>query len=145
MPSYEVSCSFCGSINRVPAEKEGKSGRCGNCHKELPQMYYRPQQLTEHTFDTFINGYGRLVLAEFWAPWCPHCMSFAPTVRKVAEILAGDAAVVQINTQENPALAQRFAVSSIPVMVLLRRGKVADRLPGAQSSEAITSWFRRHR
>jgi thioredoxin 2 len=145
MSAYEVSCSFCGAKNRVPAEKEGKSGRCGKCHKELPQMYYRPQQLTERTFDAFINGYERLVLAEFWAPWCPHCVSFAPTVRKVAELLAGDAAVVQINTQENPSLAQRFGVSSIPVLVLLRQGKVADRLPGAQSSEAIISWFRRHK
>ncbi len=145
MSTYTITCNSCETINRIPAEKEGRMGRCGNCHKELLPMYYRPLQLTERTFDTFINGYGGQVLAEFWAPWCPHCASFAPTVQKVAGMLAGEAAVVQVNTQENPALAQRFSVNSIPVLALIRQGKVADRLSGVQSSEAIAAWFRRHR
>ena len=144
MSTYDVKCNFCGTRNRVPAEKEGKQGRCGNCRNDLPQMYYRPQQLAERTFDSFVSGYANPVLAEFWAPWCPHCVSFAPTVRKVAELLAGAAAVAQVNTQENPALSQRFGVSSIPALILLRQGKVVDRLAGAQSSEAIIAWFRRH-
>lgn len=145
MSSYDVTCDFCGTRNRVPAEKEGKQGRCGNCHKELPPMYYRSHQLTERTFDSFVDGYGKLVLVEFWAPWCPHCESFAPTVGKIAEMLAGEAAVVQVNTEENPALSHRFKVSGIPVLLLLRRGNEIDRLAGAQSSEAISAWFRRHR
>ena len=144
MSTYVVSCRFCGTGNRIPAEKEGKKGRCGNCHKDLPPLYYRPQQLTERTFDAFVNGYDGLVLGEFWAPWCPHCLSFDPTVRKVAEMLAGETAVAQVNTQENPALAQRFGVKGIPLLVLIRQGKAVDRLPGVQSSEAIVTWFRRH-
>lgn len=145
MSTYVVTCIFCGTANRIPTEKEGKHGRCGNCHKELPPLYYRPQQLAEGTFDTFIKGYSEPVLVEFWAPWCPHCMSYAPAVRKVAEMLAGTAAVVQVNTQDNPGLARRFGVSSIPVLILLRQGKVIDQLPGTQSSEAVVAWFRRHR
>ena len=145
MSTYDVKCSFCGTRNRIPAEKEGKQGRCGNCRRDLPLMYYSPQQLTERTFDSFVSGYADAVLAEFWAPWCPHCVAFAPTVRKVAETLAGVAAVVQVNTQENPGLAQRFGVSGIPALILLRHGKVVDRLAGAQSSEAIVAWFRRNR
>lgn len=145
MSTYGVTCNFCGTKNKVPAEKEGKHGRCGNCHKELPPMYYRPQPLSESTFDAFVNGYIGLVLAEFWAPWCPHCVSFAPTVGKVAELLAGSVAVVQINTQDNPGLARRFGVSSIPTMILFREGRVIDQLPGTQGSEAIVAWFRRRR
>ncbi len=144
MATYTVSCGFCGTKNRIPAEKEGKQGRCGNCHKELPPLYYRPHQLTSRTFDAFVNDYSGPVLAEFWAPWCPHCAAFAPTVRKVAELLAGEAAVAQINSQEDPALAQRFGVNSIPVLILIRQGKIADRLSGSQNSDAIVSWFRRH-
>lgn len=145
MPTYVITCSFCGTANRVPAEKEGKIGRCGNCHKELLPLYFRPQQLTERTFDTFIKGYSGPVLAEFWAPWCSHCRSFEPAVRKVAQILAGTAAVVQINTQENPGLAGRFGVRGIPALLLIKKGKVVDQLSGAQSSEAVVAWFRRHR
>jgi thioredoxin 2 len=57
-------------------------------------------------------------------------------------MLAGSAAVVQINTEENPSLAARFAVTGIPVIHLLRKGKVVDQLPGAQPAESIVTWFR---
>jgi len=145
MVTYVVTCNYCGTANRVPAAKQGISGRCGNCHKELPPLYYRPQQLNKRTFDTFIKSYDGPVLAEFWAPWCPHCRSLEPAVRKVAKILAGTAAVIQVNTQDDPGLASRFGVRGIPLLCLLRNGTVVDQLSGAQSSEAIVSWFRRHR
>ena len=145
MPAYIVTCNSCGTANRIPAEKEGKSGRCGNCHRELPPMYCQPQQLTEHTFDAFVKGYHGPVLAEFWAPWCPHCRSYAPAVRKAAELLAGMAAVVQVNSQENPQLAGRFGVNGIPVMFLINGGRIVAQLEGAQSSEAVVAWFHRHR
>jgi len=66
-------------------------------------------------------------------------------VRIAAEKLAGTAAVVQVNTQENPALASRFGVRGIPVIMLLQDGRVVDQLAGAQTSEALLAWFRQHR
>jgi len=63
-------------------------------------------------------------------------------VRTVAEKLAGQAAVVQVNTQENPALAGRFGVRGIPVLMLLRGGKAVAQLPGAQPVETVLAWFR---
>lgn len=62
-------------------------------------------------------------------------------VRKVAEHLAGQAAVVQINTQENPSLAARYAIRGIPALLLLEKGQIVDRLGGAQSLEAVLAWF----
>jgi thioredoxin 2 len=64
-------------------------------------------------------------------------------VRKAAELLAGKAAVVQVNTRDNPQLAGRFNVRGIPVVYLLRNGRVVDQLAGAQSAEALMSWCRR--
>ena len=64
-------------------------------------------------------------------------------MRKAAEQLAGKGAVVQVNSDENPGLSSRFGVSGIPVLYLLHKGKVVDRLAGAQPVEAIVSWFRR--
>jgi thioredoxin 2 len=69
MTSYLVKCRSCGTSNRIPAEKEGIPGHCGNCRSALPALYLRPQQLTERDFDQFIAGYDGPVLAEFWAPW----------------------------------------------------------------------------
>jgi thioredoxin 2 len=61
----------------------------------------------------------------------------------VAELLAGKAAVVQVNTQENPHLAGRFGVRGIPVVYLLRSGRVVDQVTGAQSADALLAWCKR--
>jgi len=63
-------------------------------------------------------------------------------VRNIAEKLGGQAAVLQINTQENPALASRFGIRGIPAILLLKLGRVVDQLPGAQPLDAVLSWFR---
>jgi thioredoxin 2 len=62
----------------------------------------------------------------------------------VAQSLAGCAAVVQINTQDNPNIGGRFGVRGIPALFLLQQGRVVDQLSGAQSPEAVLAWFRRH-
>lgn len=69
MAFYIVTCSACGTNNRIPAEKEGGKGRCGKCGAELARLYCRPQQMTDSNFDGFITNYQGPVLAEFWAPW----------------------------------------------------------------------------
>jgi uncharacterized paraquat-inducible protein A len=69
MTSYLVKCRSCGTSNRVPAEKEGEQGHCGNCKSTLPALYWRPQQVTEKNFDAFIAAYDGPVIAEFWAQW----------------------------------------------------------------------------
>jgi thioredoxin 2 len=66
-------------------------------------------------------------------------------VRTVAERVAGKAAVVQINSQDNPVLGTRFAVRGIPVIMLLRSGKVVAQLSGAQTAEALLDWFHRQK
>ena len=69
MPAYMVTCRSCGTDNRIPADKEGMQGRCGNCRKTLPPMYYQPMALNAGNFDAFLASYPGSVLAEFWAPW----------------------------------------------------------------------------
>jgi len=58
-------------------------------------------------------------------------------------MLAGTAAILQINVDDSPGLSARFAVSGIPVVHLLQKGKTVDQLAGAQTAEALVSWFRR--
>jgi thioredoxin 2 len=69
MPFYIVTCSSCGTGNRIPAEKEGKHGQCGSCHAPLPPLYRTPQQLGGSSFDSFVTDYPGPLLVEFWAPW----------------------------------------------------------------------------
>ena len=64
-------------------------------------------------------------------------------VRAAAQQLAGQAAVVQVNTQQNSRLADRFQVRGIPALVILRRGRMLDSLSGARPLPEILAWFRR--
>jgi thioredoxin 2 len=57
-------------------------------------------------------------------------------------MLAGRAAVIQVNTDQNPQLAARFSVRGIPVLHLLQQGKSLDTLSGNQPAESIVAWFR---
>jgi Thioredoxin 2, N-terminal len=69
MSALTVTCRSCGTANRISSDKEGKVGRCGQCHALLPPLYFRPQSLTERSFDSFLARYPGPILAEFWAPW----------------------------------------------------------------------------
>lgn len=64
-------------------------------------------------------------------------------VREIAGDLAGQAVVVQINTQENPALSTRYGIQGIPALLLLRKGSAVARLSGSRSRQSITDWFRK--
>jgi hypothetical protein len=69
MSTYQVKCQSCGTLNRIPAEKEGIPGHCGNCKTTLPALYYRPQQLTDQNFDIFVASFPGPLIVEFWASW----------------------------------------------------------------------------
>jgi thioredoxin-like negative regulator of GroEL len=62
----------------------------------------------------------------------------------VAGELAGRGVVVQVNTEENPRLAERFRVSSIPAVLFFRRGQVVDRVNGAMDRNSLLAWWRKH-
>jgi thioredoxin 2 len=66
---FTMHCPSCGTVNRIPADKEGMHGRCGTCKADLPALYSKPLALDDAGFDTFVNNCGLPVLAEFWAPW----------------------------------------------------------------------------
>ena len=65
-------------------------------------------------------------------------------VQEVAGKLAGEAAVVQVNSDENPLLAGRFKIRGIPALFILQNGKVTDSSSGAMDKHALMVWFRRN-
>lgn len=80
-----------------------------------------------------------LVLVDFWATWCGPCRMVAPVMEALAEKYDGKAVVGKVNVDEEPALAQRFGVMSIPTVVVLKNGQEVDRKVGAMPGAAYES------
>lgn len=107
-----------------------------------PAAGARPQPVTDQTFDREVMQSSVPVLVDFWAVWCGPCRMVEPTVEKLASELAGSLRVAKVNVDENPYLAQRFGVQSIPTMLIMRDGKVVDRWSGALPDHALRSRVR---
>jgi thioredoxin 1 len=73
------------------------------------------------------------VLVDFWAPWCQPCLRLTPTIEKLAAEYGGKVKVGKLNIDENQETAVSQHVSSIPTVLLLKDGKVVDRLVGLNS------------
>ena len=95
------------------------------------------QVLTEETFDQEVLSSDTPVLVDFWAEWCQPCHMVAPVLDKIAEERQGELKLVKINIDEQPAIAQRYGIASIPTMVLFKDGEPAAAALGAQPKGAL--------
>jgi thioredoxin 1 len=87
--------------------------------------------LTEATFDAQVGSHPGLLLVDFWAEWCAPCRAIAPVLEELARDSAGAVALAKVNVDENPGLAARYGVRSIPTILFVKEGKVVEQVIGA--------------
>jgi thioredoxin 2 len=133
-----VTCPHCGTRNRLRPQAEGVP-RCSVCHHLLPWIV----DADKDSFDTEITA-SVPVLVDFWAPWCGPCRMVSPAVEAVAREHAGELKAVKLDIDQAPAIAARFGVQGIPLLVLLRDGQEVDRLVGAVPPPQLDAWVERH-
>ena len=88
-------------------------------------------------FDAAVDA-APLAMVDFWAVWCGPCKMLSPTMEAIAEQYAGKALIAKVNVDEEPELARRFGVMSIPTVVFLKNGREFDRKVGVMPAKAFT-------
>jgi thioredoxin len=88
--------------------------------------------LSEATFDETIGAATEAVVVDFWAEWCGPCKMIAPILEEIASEHAGKLTVAKLNVDENPDIARRFDVMSIPTLIVFKDGSAQKRLVGAK-------------
>jgi thioredoxin 2 len=135
MPASIVTCPNCGKRNRVAPQADGVP-RCANCHHLLPWLV----DAGANDFDAELAA-SIPVLVDLWAPWCGPCKMIEPVLRDLARTRAGELKVVRVNVDDEPAIAERFQVRGIPLLVLTRDGRELDRLTGAAPRPQLEAWL----
>lgn len=102
--------------------------------------------VTEADFETAVLARSQQVpvLADFWADWCAPCKMLMPILAQLAEAYQGTFILAKIDTEREPALAQRFAIRSLPTVKLFRHGTVVDEFMGVQDERQLRAFIDAH-
>jgi thioredoxin 2 len=133
-----VRCASCGTKNRVPAAAHGVP-KCAKCGAWLPWVV----NATEAEFHEVVDQARIPVVVDLWAPWCGPCRIVSPTLEALARQFANRIKLVKVNVDDAPGLSRRFAVQSIPTLLLMRNGEVISRQIGAVPEAALRQWIER--
>jgi len=138
--SRKVVCQHCDAIVGVPADRIGDGPRCPSCHK--PLFAGHPVELTGRNFDRHIGSSDLPVVVDFWAPWCGPCRMMAPAYEEAAKRMEPSLRFAKLNTDEAQDVAGRFAIRSIPTMIVFKHGREVARQSGAMGAEQLSGWLR---
>jgi thioredoxin 1 len=100
--------------------------------------------VTTADFDTQVLQSEQPVLVDFWAVWCGPCRRVAPEVDAVAEQMQGQAKVLKVNVDEEPDIAGRYGIQSIPTLMIFKGGQVVDQIVGAVPRTTLAEKLQSH-
>lgn len=93
--------------------------------------------VTEQNFDEIIQESKVPVLIDFWAEWCGPCKMLTPVIEELAAEYGGTVKIAKVNVDQQPNLAARYGIRSIPTIIIFRGGEIVEQLVGMQAKEAL--------
>ena len=128
---------------KIINEKRMKKLRQILNEKELLKNIKDPLNLDDSIFSQTINKFP-LLLVDFWAPWCGPCRMMSPLIDQIGKEYVGKLVVGKVNVDENPTISRQFGISSIPTLILFKRGQAVNKIIGSVSKNNIDDMIRIH-
>ncbi|MBO1348345.1 MAG: thioredoxin [Hormoscilla sp. GUM202] len=101
-------------------------------------------QVTDGSFQKEVLDSEIPVLVDFWAPWCGPCRMVSPVVEEIAEQYDGKVKVVKVNTDDNPNIATKYGIRSIPTLMIFKGGQRVDMVVGAVPKSTLADTLEKH-
>ena len=111
--------------------------------KELLKNIKDPLNLDDSNFFQTISKFP-LLLVDFWAPWCGPCRMMSPLIDQIGKEYMGKLVVGKVNVDENPTISRQFGISSIPTLILFKKGQAVNKIIGSVSKNKIDEMVRIH-
>ena len=95
-------------------------------------------EITDANYEQLATS-GKLVVIDFWAPWCGPCRAIGPTIEELSNEYEGKAVIGKLNVDENPETCEKFGIRNIPTIIFVKNGTVVDKQVGAVSKSTLIS------
>lgn len=135
-----ILCPICHAKNRLPQSRLVDKPNCGGCKN--PLFTRQPISIEQGLFDKYIQGNDIPLLVDFWAPWCGPCKAFSPHFEAAAKLLEPNIRLLKVNTENAQQVAARYAIQSIPSLVIFKDGKELTRMAGAMGAQDLVRWVK---
>lgn len=96
-------------------------------------------EFTDTNFEEATAKKDQVTVVDFWAEWCGPCRMITPLIEQLSEEYKGSAVVGKLNVDNNPEVAQKFGVRSIPTIIFLKNGEIVDKQVGVTSKAALAA------
>ncbi|MFK8055030.1 MAG: thioredoxin [Saprospiraceae bacterium] len=101
-------------------------------------------EFTDGNFETEAITSGGVSVVDFWAEWCGPCRMITPIIEQLAGEYEGKVKVGKLNVDENSAVSERYAIRSIPTILIFKDGEIVDRHVGATTKAALQQKIEQH-